>query len=335
MKLSDFHYELPEHLIAQHPLKEREEARLLVVDRTQKKIHHDVFSNLKKYLPLQSTIVINDSKVIPARLLGRRKTGGAVEIFLLKKTEKPNVYETLIRPLRRIKLGEKIFFNGGEIYAKFLNVEKRLVVFNKRDIGKYLNQIGHMPLPPYIKREDLLLDREYYQTVYAKKDGSVAAPTAGLHFTHKLLNELKNDGHAFAKVTLHVNHATFKPVEEQDITRHPMHFEDYEISAASWKRIQKNKGAGKKVVAVGTTSCRVLETVAQTENFKGSTNLFIYPGFQFQMTDTLITNFHLPHSTLLMLVYAFGGKELMQAAYRQAIRKKYRFYSYGDAMIII
>jgi len=280
--------------------------------------------------------VLNDSKVVPARLIGaREKTRGKVEIFLLKKLSDGCSYQALIRPLRRLKPGEKISFNGGSLVAEVTDFKGKIVRFNKRNIASYLERFGHMPLPPYIKREDTVIDRLRYQTVFAKPKGSVAAPTAGLHFTEELLAQLKKQGHPIEKVTLHINHATFKPVEVEDITKHPMHEEEYALSSRAWQNIKKAKKEGRSIVAVGTTSNRVLETVAQNGQLKGNTNIFIYPGYSFKMANTLVTNFHLPYSTLLMLVYAFGGKEFMERAYKEAIRERYRFYSYGDAMIII
>ncbi len=358
MKLSEFSYRLPPELIAQQPLKDRDAARLLVVDRKTQAISHSVFSDLKKFFPEKSLIVLNDSKVVPARLLGRRATGAEVEIFLLKrlrmsKNTHPGtclpagrvgkavenclprewVYQAMVRPLGRIKPGEKILFDNGKIGAEVKDFEQKIVSFNV-DIEKHLNRIGHMPLPPYIKRPDTASDKKFYQTVYAKNPGSVAAPTAGLHFTSDLLTNLKREGHTLATVTLHVNQATFKPVEAETIEDHPMHWEDYFLSVSAARSVNSAKKKGRPIVAVGTTSCRVLETFAEDKKLKGATNLFIYPGYRFKMTDILVTNFHLPASTLLMLVYAFGGTELMKRAYREAIEKKYRFYSYGDGMLI-
>lgn len=336
IQLNDFDYTLPEHLIAQYPLARRDQARLMVVDRKTKNIEHDIFANIKKYLPEESCLVLNDSKVIPARLLGQREhTGGRVEIFLLKKLEDGHSYETLIRPLRRLNNNDRIIFNGGHLIAKIQDRENRIVRFNQRNISSALEKFGRIPLPPYIKHPDRASDRKYYQTVYAKKEGSVASPTAGLHFTSRLLRGLEQGGHTTAKVTLHINYATFKTVEEQDVTKHKMHFEDYTITQKTWKAVTHAKAQGRRIVAVGTTSCRVLETVAAGGPFKGRTDIFMYPGYEFKMADGLITNFHLPFSTLLMLVYAFGSKPLMSQAYREAVEKKYRFYSYGDAMMII
>ncbi len=345
-QLSDFNYHLPQELIAQYPTSQRDAARLMVIDRRDGSIRHDRFANVGKYLPPKSRLVVNDSKVIPARLLGKRATGGKVEVFLLRKLSDGVSFEALIKPLGRLKLDEQIHFNGAGVWARLVDPHKRIVRFNKKNLGRYLERIGHMPLPPYIKRADEPLDRKSYQTVYAKAPGSVAAPTAGLHFTEPLLQSLKKAGHGLAKVTLHVNYATFRLVQEADITKHEMHFEEYSVPLATLKalgldgrgrplRFAKQSGRPRPVVAVGTTSCRVLETLAQGGAPSGETNIFIYPGYEFRMTDALITNFHLPFSTLLMLVYAFGGAELMQRAYAEAIREKYRFYSYGDAMIIL
>ncbi|VAX35043.1 S-adenosylmethionine:tRNA ribosyltransferase-isomerase [hydrothermal vent metagenome] len=333
MKLEDFAYTLPEELIAQYPLKRRDQARLMIINRADGTIGHDTFNNLDQHLPEQSHIVLNNSKVIPARLFGRRETGGRVEIFVLKEVES-GVYETLLRPAKKLKEGELVSIDGGSLVAEIIDKERRWVRFNKKNVLNYLEKVGHIPLPPYITRDDKAIDRKYYQTVFAQKPGSVASPTAGLHFTDRLLAKLKKN-HAMDKVTLHVNYGTFKPVEEKDITQHQMHFEDYFITKTALAKIQKSRKMGRKVVAVGTTSCRVLETIAHNNTLTGSTNIFMYPGYDFKLTDCLITNFHLPHSTLLMLIYAFGGKKLMQHAYQEAIKEKYRFYSYGDGMLIL
>ncbi len=335
MRLQDFNYQLPQELVAQYPLKERDKARLMVINRVTGEIRHDQFANLGKYLPVQSVVVLNDSKVIPARLWGRRESGGAVEIFLLNQLADGYSHRVMISPLKRLKLDEKIIFNGGKVYAQLKDVPNRIVRFNKKNILRYLPKIGHMPLPPYIKRNDESLDREYYQTVFARHAGSVAAPTAGLHFTKELLTGLKRAGHLVGKVTLHVGDATFKPVQVDDITQHQMHSEFYRVSRNFWQSVAKAKASNKKIVAVGTTSCRTMETVALTGQLEGETNLFIYPGFSFQVVDALVTNFHLPFSTLLMLVCAFAGRDLIMRAYREAIKGKYRFYSYGDAMLVV
>ena len=337
MKLSEFDFDLPQERIAQYPLEKRDQARLMVIDRQKQTISHDIFANVGKYLPPGSCVVLNDSKVIPARLLGRReRTPGKVEVFLLKKLPDGCSYETLIRPLNRLKLNEKIQFNGGSLTAELIDINKRIVRFNRKDIAGQLKKHGHMPLPPYIKRPDEPLDHKYYQTVYARKPGSVASPTAGLHFTPALLNALRKKGHTIETVTLHVNLATFRMVEVEDITQHQMHTEEYSLTQKSFRAITAAKAKGSTIVAVGTTSCRVLETLAKdASRLAGKTDIFIYPGYTFRAVDILITNFHLPRSTLLMLVYAFGGTKLMKEAYAQAIREKYRFYSYGDAMIIL
>ncbi|MBI5023976.1 MAG: tRNA preQ1(34) S-adenosylmethionine ribosyltransferase-isomerase QueA [Candidatus Omnitrophica bacterium] len=339
MKVSKFDFDLPQELIARYPLEKRDQARLMVIDRQKQAVSHDIFANMEKYLPPGSCVVLNDSKVIPARLLGRReKTPGKVEVFLLKKLAHGDgrFYETLIRPLNRLKLNEKIQFNGGSLTAELTDIHKRIVRFNRKDVAAQLKKHGHMPLPPYIKRPDEPLDHKYYQTVYARKPGSVASPTAGLHFTPALLNALRKKGHGIETVTLHVNLATFRMVETEDITRHQMHTEEYSLTQKSFNAIRQAKTRGSKIAAVGTTSCRVLETLAKDPSrLSGETDIFIYPGHTFRAVDALITNFHLPRSTLLMLVYAFGGTKLMKEAYTQAIKEKYRFYSYGDAMIII
>ena len=326
MKVSEFDFDLPRELIAQYPLEKRDQARLMVIDRQKQAISHDIFANMEKYLPPGSCVVLNDSKVIPARLLGRReKTPGKVEVFLLKKLAHGDgrFYETLIRPLNRLNLNEKIQFNGGSLTAEIIDIKKRIVRFNRKDVAAQLKKHGHMPLPPYIKRADEPLDHKYYQTVYARKPGSVASPTAGLHFTPALLNALRKKGHGIEPVTLHVNLATFRVVEAEDITRHQMHTEEYSLTQKSFNAIRQAKMRGSKIVAVGTTSCRVLETIVNrnvgAQNFvplrgtlQGSTDIFIYPGYAFRAVDILITNFHLPRSTLLMLVYAFGGIKLMK-----------------------
>lgn len=343
MNLNEFHYVLPQELIAQEPLRQRDQARLMVIDRATGSIKHDIFKNIGQYLPAKSCVVLNDSKVIPARLLGRRQpNGGTVEIFLLKRLPDGYSYEALMRPLRRLKTDERIIFNGGKLVAQIKDRDKGVVRFNRKGITGQLNKIGRIPLPPYIKRRDNAADRKYYQTVYAKKAGSVASPTAGLHFTGRLLKSLGQAGHMIEKVTLHVNYATFKPVEEQDITKHQIHTEEFAVSHKTFGALSKSKQEGRKIVAVGTTSCRVLETISKWNvgngrgrALQGNTDIFIYPGYRFRMTDVLLTNFHLPYSTLLMLVYAFGTKELIARAYQEAIKQSYRFYSYGDAMIIL
>lgn len=327
-------YHLPQALIAEHPLKERDQARLMVINRHQQTIDHDIFKNIGKYLPAKSALVVNDSKVIAARLLGiKLSTGAKVEIFLLKQLDDFH-FEALLKPLKRIKEHDPIDLGQG-INVCLVNRESRTVKFNKPNILTVLENIGHIPLPPYIKRQDNADDKVLYQNVYANKLGSVASATAGLHFTQELIDELKAKGHPFLSTTLHIGYGTFKPVEVADIRQHPMHHESYELFSDVYAKLDRFKKDGMPIVAVGTTSCRVLESVALNGVLKGSTNIFIYPGFSFKMVDVLITNFHLPQSTLLMLVSAFGGYDLIKRAYEEAIRAKYRFYSYGDAMIII
>jgi len=333
-KLESYHYQLPEELIAQEPSSTRDECRLLIIDRAKTSITHDKFKNLNKYLPLHSHLIVNNSKVIPARLLGQRSTGGAVEVFLLNQEQDTQTFEVLIRPLKKIREGEVIEF-GNDIHATLVNKEKRIMRFNKQNIIEHLKEVGHIPLPPYIKRQDTAQDHEDYQTVYAKTPGSVASPTAGLHFTNEQINNLKANGHRFSELTLHINYGTFKPVECDDIRHHPMHTEYYSIKPEIQQSILKDKNESNVLVAVGTTTCRVLESVAQSGTLNGSTNIFIYPGYNFKMIDALITNFHLPYSTLLMLVCAFGGYDLVMRAYQEAIKEHYRFYSYGDAMLIL
>jgi S-adenosylmethionine:tRNA ribosyltransferase-isomerase len=333
-KLQSYYYQLPSDLVAQHPIAHRDQARLLIIDRIQGTIRHDTFNHLNDYLPFNSDLIVNNSKVIPARLWGHRATGGAVEVFLLNPLEGGYSFEVLLRPLKKIREGEKIDFGSG-ISANLVDKEKRIVRFNKKNITRHLQKVGHIPLPPYIKRPDTPHDRDDYQTVYAKQPGSVASPTAGLHFTKGLIQNLKKQGHQFLELTLHINYGTFKSVECSDIRAHSMHTEYYSIKPGIVKSILKAQKNSKALVAVGTTSCRVLESVAQRKVYTGSTDIFIYPGYKFQAVDALITNFHLPYSTLLMLVCAFGGYDLVMRAYQEAIKMHYRFYSYGDAMLIL
>ncbi len=333
--LQSYFYTLPENLIAQYPLKRRDQARLMIIDRAGHKITHDYFSNIGQYLDGKINFVVNNSKVMAARLLGvKSDTGGAVEVFLLKALENGYSFEALLKPLKKIHVGQELNFGSG-ITAQLIDKENRIVRFKRKNILKVLQNKGHIPLPPYIKREDKISDREDYQTVYAKKLGSVAAPTAGLHFTRPLINRLKKQGHRFLETTLHVGYGTFKPVECNDIREHSMHQEVFNISKTTYQQILNSKKSS-KICAVGTTSCRVLESLGpKAKELSGTTNLFVYPGFSFRMTDYLVTNFHLPHSSLLMLVCAFGGYDLIMRAYQEAIDQKYRFYSYGDAMLIL
>jgi S-adenosylmethionine:tRNA ribosyltransferase-isomerase len=337
MDLSVFDYHLPGELVAQYPLRKRDAARLLILDRKTGRLRHDVFLNIGRYLPPKSLVIANDSRVIPARLLGSKARNGAgVEVFLLKPLDH-RTFEVLLRPLRRILPDEVFEFPGG-VRARLIDREKRIVRFEKDNVLRILKDIGHMPLPPYIRRPDGASDHQDYQTVYARRPGSVAAPTAGLHFTIPLIASLKREGHLFSKVTLHVGLGTFKPVEVQDIRGHVMHREDYEIPRRLVSTLTRGPGERPPVVAIGTTSARALESFARTGERCGSTGLFIYPGESprpFRLTDILVTNFHLPRSSLLMLVSAFAGTDLTRQAYAEAVRKKYRFYSYGDAMIIL
>ncbi len=334
MKLQKFHYRLPADLIAQYPLKKRDQARLMVIDRRNREIRHDRFSHLADYLPKNSLLIVNNSKVTPARLLGcKERSGGKVEIFLLKKLEDGYSYKVLMRPVRKLKYHDIIRFDQSGLRAEIF--DKNTVRFNKKYIRKDLDAIGHMPLPPYIKRNDRPSDRLDYQTVYAKRSGSIASPTAGLHFTPSLCDSLIRQGHRIEEVTLHINYATFKPVETYQIEDHQMHREFYRMNKSVYQRLMNNKKKKKPIVAVGTTSCRVLESTVQSGQLSSETDLFIYPGYHFQAVDHLITNFHQPYSTLLMLVTAFGGYSLIMRAYREAVKERYRFFSYGDAMLIL
>ncbi|MBM3248139.1 MAG: tRNA preQ1(34) S-adenosylmethionine ribosyltransferase-isomerase QueA [Candidatus Omnitrophica bacterium] len=337
MKLSIFDYVLAKERIAQYPLVKRDQARLLIVDRKSKKIYRDKFCNILKYLPSDSLMVLNDTKVIPARLIGRRQTGGRVEVFLLQALSDGYSYKTLIRPLKRLNLNEKIIFNGGKISARLKDPLEKIVRFNTRNASQIL-KLGFIPLPPYIKRQPEAIDKTHYQTVYAKNKGSVASPTAGLHFTKESLSKIKKSGIRIANVTLHVNYATFNAVKEDDIRKHKMHSEEFRVPKKTISEIKNAKTSGRKIIAVGTTSFRVLETIAEglgVKEIKGETNLFVYPGYKLKLVDALITNFHLPRTTLFMLVCAFAGTDLIKRAYQEAIDKKYRFYSYGDAMLIL
>lgn len=333
--LRAYDYVLPEELIAQEPLARREEARLMVIHRQCGKIVHDRFANIARYLPPKSLLVLNDTRVIPARLFGvKESTMAKVEIFLLKKVD-DSTYEVLMRPMRRLHDGERVMIEDGKLIAEIVDKENRIVRFNRKNVLKHLESIGHIPLPPYVRRPDTKNDRTYYQTVYAKRLGSVAAPTAGLHFTDRLMKQIKRQGHGLVTLTLHINYGTFKPVETPDIRQHVMHVEPYTMSPAVFRRLKASRERGRSIIAVGTTSCRVMESVARSKQLAGNTNLFIYPGLDFKMVDGLITNFHLPRSTLLMLVSTFGGYDLIRRAYQEAIKLKYRFYSYGDGMMIV
>ena len=342
MKLTDYDYDLPEALIAQQPCPQRDESRLMVVDRGKRKIHHTQFSQIGEFLPTRSLLVINETKVIPARLIGRKlPTGGKIEL-LLTRQKGENTWEALVKPGRRVTHGTRITFGEGVLTGKVL-AKSSLGLYTVRfkyngDFEEILAQVGRVPLPPYIKREPSRTDKEEYQCVYAKEAGAIAAPTAGLHFTLALLDKLKRDGIHRVTLTLHVGLGTFQPVKVENIEMHKMHSEYFELSQASASQINTAKGEGRKIVAVGTTSVRTLETIASdcsVDSYQGYTDIFIYPGYQFKVVDALVTNFHLPKSTLLMLVSAFAGREFIFEAYQEAIAQKYRFYSYGDAMLIL
>ncbi len=341
MHLKDFYYELPQSLIAQSPMQKRDMSRLLVLDRNTGGISHLHFHDIKNLLYPGDCLVINNTRVIPARLLGKREdTGGKIEFVLLKK-HSADIWEVLLKPGRKAKTGSRFIFGEGALKAEILEILEegnRLVRFTYDGIfEEVLDKIGIIPLPPYITAT--LEDRERYQTVYSKMEGSAAAPTAGLHFTNELMEELASKGIKFAELTLHVGLGTFRPVKTENITEHHMHSEYYSISREACDIINRTRKNSGRVIAVGTTSCRVLETVAGEDGIavegEGETNIFIYPGYHFKAIDGLITNFHLPESTLLMLVSAFAGRENILAAYQEAIRLNYRFFSFGDAMLII
>lgn len=337
---SDYYFELPKELIAQEPLKVRSDSRLMVLDKVSGTINHHVFGEILDFLRPGDCLVLNDTKVIPARLLGEREgTGANVELLLLKRKEQ-DIWETLTKPGRKCKPGTRLVFGDGCLKAEVLAVREegnRLVKFEYEGIfEEILDSLGEMPLPPYITRK--LEDKNRYQTVYARYEGSAAAPTAGLHFTDKLLKQAEEMGVKPAYVTLHVGLGTFRPVKEENLLNHHMHSEFYQISEETAALINKTKSSGGRIICVGTTSCRTVESAADGTGTvragSGDTDIFIYPGYQFQVLDGLITNFHLPESTLLMLVSALSGRENIINAYREAIREKYRFFSFGDAMFI-
>lgn len=339
MKVSDFNYELPEELIAQTPIEKRDESRLMVLNREKQTIEHKIFRNIIDYLETGDVLVRNNTKVIPARLYGKKETGANVEFLLLNNIE-GDIWECIVRPGNKLHVGTKVIFGEGLLKADILEVMPggtRKVEFHYEGIfNEILDKIGLMPLPPYIHEE--LKQKDRYQTVYAKYNGSAAAPTAGLHFTEELLKQLREKGIIIANVTLHVGIGTFRPVKEEMVEAHEMHSEHYYIKQEDADKINQAKKNGKRVIAVGTTSCRVLETVAdENGNIKateGDTQIFIYPGYQFKILDGLITNFHLPQSTLLMLVSALAGREYILKAYEEAVKERYRFFSFGDAMFI-
>lgn len=340
MKVSDFNYELPEELIAQFPIEKRDESRLMVLDREKKTIEHKIFKDILDYLKPGDCLVRNNTKVIPARLYGRKEdTGAKVEFLLLKQLEK-DVWEVMCRPGRKIHVGTRVVFGEGILKGEVLEVldgGNRKVYFEYQGIfNEVLEKIGLMPLPPYI--HETLKENDRYQTVYAKYEGSAAAPTAGLHFTEELLEKIKEKGVEIANVTLHVGIGTFRPVKVENIEEHDMHSEHFYIKKEDVDKINKARDNGGRIIAVGTTSCRVLESISDdtghVKEVEKDTNIFIYPGYKFKCIDGLITNFHLPESTLIMLVSALAGKEYIMKAYKEAVREKYKFFSFGDAMFI-
>lgn len=341
MDVKDFYYDLPQELIAQDPLEDRSSSRLMVLDKITGEVEHRHFKDITEYLRPGDCLVINNTKVIPARLYGVKEgTEAKIEILLLKRKEN-DIWETLVKPGKKCKIGTKIVFGEGILTGEVVDIVEegnRLIQFHYEGIfEEILDRLGQMPLPPYITHQ--LQDKNRYQTVYAKYDGSAAAPTAGLHFTPELLQQVRDMGVEIAEVTLHVGLGTFRPVKETDVLKHHMHSEFYKIEQSEADKINKAKKEGHRVIAVGTTSTRTLESAADENGFltekSGWTEIFIYPGYQFKVIDALITNFHLPESTLVMLVSALAGREHVLAAYETAVEEKYRFFSFGDAMLII
>ena len=340
MKTSDFYYDLPQELIAQDPLEDRSASRLMVLDKKTGKIQHHIFKEIVNYLNPGDCLVINDTKVIPARLYGAKVgTDAKIEVLLLKRKEN-NIWETLVKPGKKAKIGTKISFGEGLLIGEVVDIVEegnRLIQFTYEGIfEEILDKLGQMPLPPYITHQ--LKDKNRYQTVYAKHDGSAAAPTAGLHFTPELLEEIRAKSVNIAHVTLHVGLGTFRPVKVEDVTQHHMHSEFYVVEEDQAALINETKKKGGKIISVGTTSLRTLESASTEDGIlkagSGWTDIFIYPGYRFKIVDRLITNFHLPESTLIMLVSALAGKEHIMAAYEEAVKDKYRFFSFGDAMFI-
>lgn len=340
MKTSDFDFYLPEELIAQHPLEKRDYSRLMVLDKATGEIDHKHFYNVIDYLNQGDTLVLNNTRVMPARLIGEKSiSGGKIEFLLLKRIE-GDKWECLAKPGKRAKIGTEFTFGEGKLKCKVVDIVEegnRIIEFSYDGIfEQVLDELGEMPLPPYITER--LDDRERYQTVYSKEQGSAAAPTAGLHFTKELLEQVKEKGVNIAYVTLHVGLGTFRPVKVDDVNEHVMHSEFYHLEEEDAKIINETKKRGNKIISVGTTSTRTLETIGDENGFvkaqSGWTNIFIYPGYKFKVVDKLITNFHLPESTLIMLVSALAGKEKVMNAYNEAVKERYRFFSFGDSMII-
>lgn len=340
MRKEDFYFDLPEELIAQDPLEDRSSSRLLVLDKETGKVEHHVFREIIDYLQEGDCLVINDTKVIPARLIGSKiGTDAKIEVLLLKRKEN-DVWETLVKPGKKAKVGTRISFGDGLLVGEVVDIVEegnRLIHFEYEGIfEEILDQLGQMPLPPYITHQ--LEDKNRYQAVYAKHSGSAAAPTAGLHFTPELLKEIEEKGVQIARVTLHVGLGTFRPVKVDNILEHHMHSEFYQIDEEAAEKINRAKESGHRVICVGTTSCRTIESAADKNGklhaTNGWTEIFIYPGYEFKVLDCLITNFHLPESTLVMLVSALAGREQVLSAYEEAVKEKYRFFSFGDAMFI-
>lgn len=340
MKVADFNYNLPEELIAQVPLQKRDESRLMILNKEKQTIEHKVFKNIIDYLEPGDCLVRNNTKVIPARIYGKKQTGANVEFLLLKNIE-GDIWESIVRPGNKLHIGTRVIFGDGLLEAEILDTmpggTRKIKFYYNGIFNEILDSIGLMPLPPYIHEE--LQDRDRYQTVYAKYNGSAAAPTAGLHFTPELLKNLEEKGIKIANVTLHVGIGTFRPVKETEVEKHEMHSEHYYIKQEDVDKINETKKQGHRVISVGTTSCRVLETISDENGLvkvsEGDTQIYIYPGYKFKCIDALITNFHLPQSTLLMLVSALAGKDYIMRAYKEAVNKKYRFFSFGDAMFIM
>ena len=340
MDVKEFYYDLPEELIAQVPIEKRDESRLMILDRMSQKLEHKRFKDIINYLKPGDVLVRNNTKVIPARLYGKKETGANVEFLLLNNIE-GDIWESIVRPGNKLHIGTKVMFGDGLLQAEILDImpggTRKVKFYYNGIFNEILDKIGLMPLPPYIHEE--LKQKDRYQTVYAKYDGSAAAPTAGLHFTEDLLKQLEEKGIIIANVTLHVGIGTFRPVKEETVEKHEMHSEHFYIKQEDAEKINNAKKNENRVIAVGTTSCRVLESIADengmVKEVEGDTKIFIYPGYKFKCLDGLITNFHLPQSTLLMLVSALAGKDCIMKAYQEAVREKYRFFSFGDAMVII
>ncbi len=341
MNVKDFYFDLPQELIAQDPLEDRSASRLLVLNKETGEVTHKHFRDIKEYLKPGDCLVINDTKVIPARLFGtKRDTGAKIEVLLLKRREN-DIWETLVKPGRKARPGTELEFGEGLLKATVVDVideGNRLIQFHYDGIfEEILDQLGQMPLPPYITHQ--LKDKDRYQTVYARHQGSAAAPTAGLHFTRELLTEIEEMGVEIARVTLHVGLGTFRPVKTENVLDHHMHSEFYMVEESEAQKVNRAKSSGCRIICVGTTSCRTIESAAGEDGLlkagSGWTEIFIYPGYQFKLLDCLITNFHLPESTLVMLVSALAGREQVLSAYGEAIKERYRFFSFGDAMLVI